>query len=44
MGITGTPTFVIGTATGESLTGVMLVGARPYAVYAAAINTLLADD
>jgi protein-disulfide isomerase len=40
-GISGTPTFVLGRQTGENVTGVLLVGARPYAAFEAEIKKML---
>ena len=40
-GITGTPTFVLGRATGSSVTGLLMVGAKPLAVVEAEIDKLL---
>lgn len=39
--ITGTPTFVLGRATGTNVTGQLMVGARPYPQFAAEINKML---
>ena len=40
-GITGTPSFVVGRTTGDSVEGVLVVGAQPYAAFESAINELL---
>lgn len=42
LGISGTPSFVIGPATGDTLEGTRLDGAQPYATFAAAIDSALA--
>jgi protein-disulfide isomerase len=41
LGITGTPTFVLGKAVGDSVEGRVIVGAQPLAVFEAAINEML---
>jgi protein-disulfide isomerase len=41
LGISGTPTFVIAKGGGDSVTGVKLVGAMPFAQFEQRINTLL---
>jgi len=41
LGITGTPTFVIGKSGGDTLEGVKVVGAQPYATFEQHIKTLL---
>lgn len=38
LGITGTPTFIVGKSTGNSVDGRVIVGAQPYAVFEAVIN------
>ena len=43
VGITGTPTFVIGKPKGNNLSGKLVVGAQPLNVFAAAINDLLGE-
>jgi len=43
IGITGTPTFVLGIAKGDSIEGRKLVGAQPYAAFEMQINELLKD-
>lgn len=40
-GITGTPSFVLGRTAKDGLEGFKIVGAQPYAVFAARINELL---
>jgi protein-disulfide isomerase len=42
-GIRGTPSFVVGVARGETLDGVGITGAQPYAVFEQAINEYLID-
>lgn len=41
-GITGTPTFVLGRANGEKVSGTLIIGARPLAFFEAEIEKLLA--
>lgn len=41
IGITGTPSFVIGTVKGSTLDGVIIVGAQPFVVFEKEINKLL---
>jgi protein-disulfide isomerase len=41
LGITGTPTFVLGKAVGDSVEGRVIVGAQPLAAFEAAINEML---
>jgi protein-disulfide isomerase len=41
VGITGTPTFVIGRSTGDGVEGVLLVGALPYTAFDAKLKELL---
>jgi protein-disulfide isomerase len=41
LGITGTPTFILGKAVGDSVEGRVIVGAQPLAVFEAAINEML---
>ena len=41
LGITGTPTFIIGKAVGDSVQGKMIVGALPLASFDAVINEML---
>lgn len=41
LGITGTPTFIIGKTTGDTVEGRLVVGALPYANFAAVINDTL---
>ncbi len=41
LGITGTPTFILGKAVGDSVEGRVIVGAQPLAAFEAAINEML---
>jgi protein-disulfide isomerase len=41
LGITGTPTFILGKTDGDTVEGRVIVGAQPYAVFEAAINEIL---
>jgi len=41
VGLTGTPSFVLGRAAGDAVDGVAIVGAQPYDVFAARIDTAL---
>lgn len=41
MGITGTPTFLLGKVVGDSVVGNKIVGALPLAVFERAINEML---
>jgi protein-disulfide isomerase len=41
LGITGTPTFVLGKAAGNTVTGQVIVGAQPLATFEAAIKGML---
>jgi protein-disulfide isomerase len=41
LGITGTPTFVLGHAVGDMVQGQVIVGAQPLAVFETAINSML---
>ena len=41
LGITGTPTFIVGKTAGDSVEGHLVVGALPYENFAAAINAVL---
>jgi protein-disulfide isomerase len=41
LGITGTPTFILGKAVGDSVEGRVIVGAQPLAVFEGAINEML---
>ena len=41
-GVTGTPSFVIGRASGDEVEGIRVTGAQPYAVFDARIKELLA--
>lgn len=41
-GITGTPSFVLGKASGGKITGLLMVGAKPYPQFEAEIEKLLA--
>ena len=40
-GISGTPSFVVGRVTGDSVDGVRVVGAQPYATFDAKLKELL---
>jgi protein-disulfide isomerase len=42
-GINGTPTFVLGKATGDKVTGLAITGAQPLAYFEAEVNKLLAS-
>jgi protein-disulfide isomerase len=42
IGITGTPSFVVGTVKGDTLNGVKIIGAQPYAVFEKAIKDSIA--
>lgn len=44
MGLTGTPSFVIGRSAGERITGQVVIGAQPLNVFTSAINRLLGAD
>ena len=44
LGITGTPTFVIGRSSGDQVTGVVVRGAQPIDVFRAEIEKLLDDE
>jgi protein-disulfide isomerase len=44
LGITGTPTFILGKTTGDTVEGRVIVGAQPYAVFEAAINEILGKN
>jgi protein-disulfide isomerase len=41
VGLTGTPSFVLGRATGDAVDGAAIVGAQPYEVFAARIDAAL---
>ncbi len=41
IGISGTPTFIIGTESNGSVTGEMVVGAQPYEIFKSKIDALL---
>jgi protein-disulfide isomerase len=41
LGISGTPTFVLGKVEGDSINGRVIIGAQPLAVFDAAINEML---
>jgi len=43
LGITGTPSFVVGTVKGDTLEGVMIVGAQPYAAFDRTIREILSS-
>jgi protein-disulfide isomerase len=42
IGITGTPSFVVGTAKGDTVDGIKIVGAQPYSVFEKTIKDTLA--
>jgi len=42
VGVTGTPTFVLGPSAPDAIEGIRIVGAQPYAAFAAKIQELLA--
>ncbi len=44
MGLTGTPSFVIGRSAGDSISGQVVIGAQPLTVFTAAINKLLGAE
>jgi protein-disulfide isomerase len=44
LGLRGTPTFVIGRATGDSLDGKVIIGAQPFAVFDEYLQTLFNDE
>jgi protein-disulfide isomerase len=44
LGISGTPTFVVGKVKGDQLEGVVLVGAQPYSFFEQQINKLLSGS
>ncbi len=44
LGITGTPTFILGKTDGDTVEGRVIVGAQPYAVFEAAINEILGKN
>lgn len=44
LGITGTPTFILGKTAGDTVEGRVIVGAQPYAVFEAAINEILGKN
>lgn len=41
LGITGTPTFILGKSVGDSVEGRVIVGAQPFAAFEAAVNEML---
>ncbi len=43
VGITGTPSFVLGKATGDRLEGLIILGAQPFATFDTQIKALLAE-
>ena len=43
IGITGTPSFVLGKASGGQVDGTIIVGAQPFAAFDAQIKALLAE-
>lgn len=42
IGITGTPSFIVGTVTGDTLDGIKIVGAQPYAIFEEVIRHFIA--
>lgn len=42
IGINGTPSFVVGTAKGDTMEGIRIVGAQPYAVFEEVVKAFLA--
>jgi protein-disulfide isomerase len=44
LGITGTPTFILGKTAGDSVEGRVIVGAQPLAAFEAAINEMLGKN
>lgn len=44
LGLTGTPAFIVGRTGADSLRGVVIRGALPYAQFAAAVDEMLAGD
>lgn len=42
VGVRGTPTFIVGRSSGETLDGVVIVGVQPYSVFEAKFSELLA--
>jgi len=44
IGITGTPSFIVGTVNGDTLNGIKIVGAQPYQVFEKAIKDFLATQ
>ena len=44
LGITGTPTFVLGTVKGDSVEGRKIVGAQPYAAFESLAAEMLRDS
>jgi len=43
IGVQGTPTFVIGSSSGSSVEGLLLVGAQPFSAFESRIRSLLAN-
>jgi predicted DsbA family dithiol-disulfide isomerase len=43
VGVTGTPSFVVGRPEGGQLHGILIAGARPYDTFSKAIEEFLAD-
>jgi predicted DsbA family dithiol-disulfide isomerase len=43
VGVTGTPSFVIGRTIGDTLNGILIVGAQPFEAFDTALRALLAD-
>jgi predicted DsbA family dithiol-disulfide isomerase len=41
-GITGAPSFVVGTVKGDTLDGIKIIGAQPFAVFEKAIKDYIA--
>ena len=44
LGVTGTPTFVMGKTTAAAVEGPIMVGALPYAMFDARLKSLLGPD
>jgi predicted DsbA family dithiol-disulfide isomerase len=42
LGIEGTPSFLLGRTTGDTLDGVLIIGAQPFEMFDAKIKELLA--
>ena len=43
LGLTGTPSFVLGKTSGDRLEGLIIVGAQPFATFDIQIKALLAE-